>query len=308
MDKFWRAAEMVHAECPQARITTVEPAPIAQLLRVHTASYLTAIRTGALRRDDLVRLGLPPCESLLSRCRRETAGTVAAMWAALDERLACNLAGGTHHAFADRGLGYCVLNDVAIAIRDLHAVHPDRRTFVIDTDAHQGNGSNGIFADDERVFTYSIHVGRNYPAEKTAGSLDVELPRLVSGAEYLEQLEATLPLAFERFGPDIAFWISGSDPHENDRFGQMRLSDGDLDARDRAVLELVTQHGIPTAVLYGGGYNRERVHTARLHANTVKLTELFWQRSGFGHHTSRGSAGSETVRAQQRDRQVGMSP
>ncbi|HEY5707035.1 MAG TPA: histone deacetylase, partial [Terrimicrobiaceae bacterium] len=267
MDKFWRAEEMIRAECPMVRITSVEPAPVAQLVRVHTASYLTSIRTGALKRDDLVRLGLPPCEFLLTRSRRETAGTVASMWAALEDGLACNLAGGTHHAFPDRGLGYCVLNDVAIAIRDLHAVHTDRRIFVIDTDAHQGNGSNGIFAGDERVFTYSIHVGRNYPAEKIAGSLDVELPRLVGGAEYLERLEATLPAAFARFAPDLAFWISGSDPHENDRFGQMKLSDADMAARDRAVLDLVTRTCVPTAVLYGGGYNRDRIHTARLHAN-----------------------------------------
>jgi acetoin utilization deacetylase AcuC-like enzyme len=280
MDKFWRAEEMIRAECPWVRIIEVEPALLIQLLRVHTVTYLTSIRTGALRRDDLVRLGLPPCEALLTRSRRETAGTVAAMWAALDEGLACNLAGGTHHAFPDRGLGYCVLNDVAIAIRDLHAVHPDRRIFVIDTDAHQGNGSNGIFANDERVFTYSIHVGRNYPAEKTAGSLDVELPRLVSGTEYLERLDATLPAAFERFEPDLAFWISGSDPHENDRFGQMKLDDCDMAARDRAVLDLVTKHCVPTAVLYGGGYNRDRVHTAKLHAETVKLAEGFWRRKG----------------------------
>jgi acetoin utilization deacetylase AcuC-like enzyme len=278
MDKFWRAAEMVRAECPRVRITPVEPAPVMQLLRVHTVAYLTSIRTGSLRRDDLVRLGLPPCEALLNRSRRETAGTVAAMWAALEEGLACNLAGGTHHAFPDRGLGYCVLNDVAIAIRDLHTVDPDTRIFVIDTDAHQGNGSNGIFARDERVFTYSIHVGRNYPAEKTAGSFDVELPRLVSGAEYLEELDATLPSAFERFAPDLAFWISGSDPHENDRFGQMKLSDRDMAARDRAVLELVTRNGVPTVALYGGGYNRDRVHTAQLHANTVVLAEGFWRR------------------------------
>jgi acetoin utilization deacetylase AcuC-like enzyme len=277
MDKFWRAAEMVRAECPRVRITAVEPAPVAQLLRVHTPSYLTAIRTGTLARDDLVRLGLPPCEGLLTRSRRETAGTVAAMWAAVQERLACNLAGGTHHAFPDRGLGYCVLNDVAIAVRDLHAVHPDRRIFVIDTDAHQGNGSNNIFAGDGRVFTYSIHVGRNYPAVKTAGSLDVELPRFVNGAEYLERLDATLPVAFERFEPDFAFWISGSDPHENDRFGQMKLSDSDMAARDRHVLDLVTKLGVPTAALYGGGYNRERLHTARLHANTIKLAESYWQ-------------------------------
>jgi acetoin utilization deacetylase AcuC-like enzyme len=277
MDKFWRAEEMIRAECPAARIALVEAAPVVQLLRVHTASYLTSIRTGALGRDDLVRLGLPPCENLLTRSRRETAGTVAAMWATLEDGLACNLAGGTHHAFPDRGLGYCVLNDVAVAIRDLHAIHPQRRVFVIDTDAHQGNGSNSIFAGDERVFTYSIHVGRNYPAEKTAGSLDVELPRFVSGAQYLARLNATLPAALEQFAPELAFWIAGSDPHENDRFGQMKLSDADMAARDSAVLELVTRLRVPVAVLYGGGYNRDRIHTARLHANTVKLAETFWR-------------------------------
>jgi acetoin utilization deacetylase AcuC-like enzyme len=269
---------MIRAECAWARIALVEPASVVQLLRVHTGTYLMSIRTGRLGREDLVRLGLPPSDSLLTRSRRETAGTLAAMWAALEEGLACNLAGGTHHAFPDRGLGYCVLNDVAIAIRDLHAIYPERRIFVIDTDAHQGNGSNGIFAEDERVFTYSIHVGRNYPAEKTAGSLDVGLPRFVSGMEYLERLNATLPAAVERFVPDLAFWISGSDPHENDRFGQMKLSDSDVAARDRAVLDLVTRLGVPTAVLYGGGYNRDRVHTARLHANTVKLAESYWAR------------------------------
>jgi acetoin utilization deacetylase AcuC-like enzyme len=278
MDKFWRAEEMIRAECPSARIIGVKPAPVVQLLRVHTACYLTSIRTGTLSRDDLVRLGLPPCEALLTRSRREAAGTVAAMWAALEEGLACNLAGGTHHAFPDRGLGYCVLNDVAIAVRDLHAIDPEQRIFVIDTDAHQGNGSNGIFAGDKRVFTYSIHVGRNYPAEKTAGSLDIELPRFVSGAEYLERLNATLPAAFRRFAPDLAFWIAGSDPHENDRFGQMKLSDTDIAARDHAVLDLVTKFGVSTVVLYGGGYNRDRVHTARLHANTVKLAGSFWNR------------------------------
>jgi acetoin utilization deacetylase AcuC-like enzyme len=278
MDKFWRAEKMIRAECPSARITPVEPAPVVQLRRVHTACYLTSIRSGTLSRDELIRLGLPPCEGLLTRSRRETAGTVAAMWAALEDGLACNLAGGTHHAFPDRGLGYCVLNDVAIAIRDLHATHPERRIFVVDTDAHQGNGSNGIFADDARVFTYSIHVGRNYPAEKTAGSFDVELPRFVSGAEYLERLNSTLPAVFERFAPDLVFWISGSDPHENDRFGQMKLTDADMAMRDSAVLDLVIKLGVPAAVLYGGGYNRNRVHTARLHANTVKLVEKLWQR------------------------------
>jgi acetoin utilization deacetylase AcuC-like enzyme len=275
MDKFWRAEQIIRAECPGASIAWVEPASVRQLKRVHTARYLSSIRTGSLHHAALVRLGLPPCEELLTRSRRETAGTIAAMWAALEDGLACNLAGGTHHAFADRGLGYCVLNDVAVAIRDLHAVHPKRRVFVIDTDAHQGNGTIGIFAEDDRVFTYSIHVGGNYPAEKEPGSLDVALPRQVSGVEYLTQLEQTLSHSFELFAPDLAFWISGCDPHENDRFGQMRLNNDHLAARDQLVLDMVIGSAVPLVVLYGGGYNRDRLHTARLHADTIKLAESY---------------------------------
>jgi acetoin utilization deacetylase AcuC-like enzyme len=150
MDKFWRVERMVREECASARITVVKLASAVQLLRVHTSRYLADIRTGALSRESLVRLGLPPCEGLLTRSRRETGGTIAAMWAAIEEGLACNLAGGTHHAFADRGLGYCVLNDVAIAIRDLHAVHTKKRVFVIDTDSHQGKENNEIFTHDDR--------------------------------------------------------------------------------------------------------------------------------------------------------------
>jgi acetoin utilization deacetylase AcuC-like enzyme len=276
MDKFWRAWEMIRAECPSARIT-----------RGARSGAPTLARSYGLLPDQYSHGDAEPRRSgsagiaamrgsaypLAARNGRYCGGNVGA----IEGGLACNLAGGTHHAFRDRGLGYCVLNDVAVAIRDLHVIHPQRRVFVIDTDAHQGNGSNSIFAGDERVFTYSIHVGRNYPAEKTAGSLDVELPRFVSGAEYLARLNATLPAALQQFAPDLAFWIAGSDPHENDRFGQMKLSDADMATRDSAVLDLVTRLGIPTSVLYGGGYNRDRVHTARLHANTVKLTENFWR-------------------------------
>lgn len=285
MDKFWRSAAMIReatatsaaikdgatASVANIEIVAVELAPESALLRVHTAEYLESIRNGALSSADAVKLGLPASEALLTRSRLEVAGTIAAMHAAREDGIACNLAGGTHHAFADRGLGYCVLNDVAIAIRELHANKPDARIFVLDTDAHQGNGTSGIFGGDDRVFTYSIHVGKNYPAHKTPGSLDVELPRFVLGADYLEQLESTLAPALEDFAPDLVFWIAGADPHENDRFGQMRLSDADMISRDRHVLDLVTTKRIRTAVLYGGGYNRDRIHTAKLHANTVLL-------------------------------------
>lgn len=276
MDKFWRAEAMIReANAGNIEFVSVEPVSENQLLRVHTTEYLNKIRAGTLSSGEALKLGLPASESLLKRSRLEVGGTVAAAYAALEDGLACNLAGGTHHAFSDRGLGYCVLNDVAVAIRDLRVPYPGLRVLIIDTDAHQGNGTHALFADDQRVFTYSIHVGKNYPALKTPGSLDVELPRYVAGEDYLEQLESTLSPALIDFAPDLAFWITGADPHENDRFGQMTLTDANLRARDRHVLDLVTIRQIPTAVLYGGGYNRDRVHTARLHAETVLLAAEF---------------------------------
>ena len=273
MDKFWRAEAMIRAAgSADIEIIPVEPASEADLLRVHTSAYLRKIRAGSLDHVEALRLGLPAGEELLTRSRLEVAGTMAAAEAALADGLACNLAGGTHHAFADQGQGYCVLNDVAVAIRRLHADHPDLRVAVIDTDAHQGNGTHGIFAGDSRVFTYSIHVGRNYPALKTPGCLDVPLPRHVAGSDYLEQLESTLSPALDDFAPALVFWISGADPHEIDRFGQMKLTDADMETRDRHVLDVVSGRRLPTAVLYGGGYNRDREHTARLHARTVLHT------------------------------------
>jgi acetoin utilization deacetylase AcuC-like enzyme len=273
MDKFWRSVDMLRETAhSEIELHLATHASEADLLRVHTPAYLEKIRTGTLDSAEAVKLGLPAGEPLLLRSRLEVGGTLAAMDAALADGLACNLAGGTHHAFADRGLGYCVLNDVAIAIRVHHATHPAARIAVIDTDAHQGNGTHGIFADDDRVFTYSIHVGKNYPAHKTPGRLDVELPRYVHGADYLEQLESTLAPALDDFRPDLVFWIAGADPHENDRFGQMRLTDADIAARDRHVLDLITRNHTPSVVLYGGGYNRDRIHTARIHAQTVLRT------------------------------------
>jgi acetoin utilization deacetylase AcuC-like enzyme len=280
MDKFWRSVDMLReAANPEIELHLATQASKADLLRVHTPAYLEKIRTGTLDSAEAVKLGLPVGEPLLLRSRLEVGGTLAAMDAALADGLACNLAGGTHHAFADRGLGYCVLNDVAIAIRVHHATHPAARIAVIDTDAHQGNGTHGIFADDDRVFTYSIHVGKNYPAHKTPGCLDVELPRFVHGTDYLEQLESTLAPALDDFRPDLVFWIAGADPHENDRFGQMRLTDADIAARDHHVLYLITRNHTPSVVLYGGGYNRDRIHTARIHAQTVLRTADYVRRS-----------------------------
>ena len=215
-------------------------------------------------------LGLPPSPALFARCAREVEGTRRAVRAALADGAAANLAGGTHHAFADHGEGFCVLNDVAVAVRDLQTDRPDLRIMVVDTDAHQGNGTHALLGTDPRIFTYSIHVAANYPSRKVPGSLDVGLERFVPGPVFLDALRQSLPPAVASFRPDLVIWISGADPHQNDRFGQMQLTLKEMSERDAFVLGLFVPQGVPVAVLYGGGYNRELANTARLHRNSVE--------------------------------------
>ncbi len=258
-------------------VEIVAPCDDAVIARVHAPDYLARLRAGTLTSRETTQLGLPPGETLYRRSALEVEGTRRAALAALTHGVAANLAGGTHHAFPDHGEGFCVLNDVAITIRDLHTTRPALRVLVCDTDAHQGNGTHAIFAGDDRIFTYSIHVGANYPSRKVPGSLDVPLDRFVDDPRYLAALTASLPPAVTGFRPDLALWITGADPHRNDRFGQMQLSARGMATRDRFVATLFRDRGIPLVVLYGGGYNREPTHTARLHAATVRLTASLFE-------------------------------
>lgn len=256
-----------------------QPVPEPAMLRVHRESYLDKILHHGLSQYERNRVGLPPHDRLLLRSRYGAGGTYQAALACLDGAgIACNLAGGTHHAFSDRGHGFCVLNDVAIAIRELQQRDPERFVMVIDTDAHQGNGTHFLFREDPHVFCYSIHVGRNFPARKEPGDLDVPLPRWVTETAYLDALDQTLEPAFLQFEPDLVFWISGADVHEDDRFGQMRLTTSGVRTRDTMVMELVSRWRVPTVVVYGGGYNRNRHMTARIHANTIRTAARFLER------------------------------
>lgn len=273
MEKFPDAYETV-----KAQVSVHQPMGLnrSDLERVHHRDYLDAVNFTwsdtqvGLKPYDRNRLGLPADPSLLQRSTLETAGTVCATLAALETGVAANLAGGTHHAFPDRGLGFCVLNDVAVAIEYLraHGRLPEQ-ILVIDTDAHQGNANHAFYRNDPSVYTYSIHVGKNYPAAKEPGDMDVPLPRYVGGDDYLDALRSTLTQALARTEPDLIFWISGADPHIDDRFGQMRLSAADLAARDNFVLKQCLHYGAATVVLYGGGYNRRPGMTGQLHAETV---------------------------------------
>jgi acetoin utilization deacetylase AcuC-like enzyme len=271
MEKFPQSFALLQRDRSRLQFEIATPAEIKDLSRVHTAAYLESLQCGSLSPHEQTRIGFQVTPQLYSRCRYETGGTIGTVRFALSEGIAANLGGGTHHAFPDHGAGFCLLNDVAVAIRALRADLGPFKTLLIDTDAHQGNGTNFIFQDDPEVFTYSIHVGKNYPAQKQPGDLDVELPRWVSADLYLTELARTLPPIFESFEPDLLVWISGVDPHENDRFGQMGLSSEDLVTRDRLILELHRTFELPIAILYGGGYHRTPGETARLHAQTIAL-------------------------------------
>ena len=276
MRKFPDSAAALLADGTLAGV--IDPGLVADvdLLRVHTPAYVDSIRTGWFNEVTAKRLGLPPSPELSVRSHCAVAGTLAAARAALADGLACNLAGGTHHAFADRGEGFCVFNDVAVAIRALQAEEPLLHAMVVDLDAHQGNGTHAIFRGDPHVYTYSVHVGRNYPSVKEPGSQDVELPRWVSGAEYLQRLHDTLPAAVGRFEPDVVFYIAGADVHADDRFGQMTLSTADMRERDQTTIALCRGWSIPAVVLYGGGYNNAEGMTTELHCQTVRAAARRW--------------------------------
>lgn len=239
------------------------------LRRVHDEDYLSKIYYGQLDRKEQILLGLPVTPKLYHRSATEVEATRQACHAALQDGVAAVLAGGTHHSFQNRGEGYCVFNDVAIAIRDLQVYRRGIKVMVVDTDAHQGNGTNSILADDPNVFTYSIHVGKNFPSSKVKGSMDVETVRYVEGEMYLKQLFNTLAAALDVFSPDLVIWIAGADNHRNDRMGQMLLDLKDFMRRDEVILRAFMGNRIPVAILYGGGYNRQPEYTAKIHRNTI---------------------------------------
>lgn len=241
------------------------------LLLVHTADYINRFMVGALAPDEMRRLGLPWSPALVERSLRAVGGTCEACDTALEAGIAMNLAGGTHHAFADHGEGFCVFNDVAVAIRLLQRAGRIRRAAIVDLDVHQGNGTHAIFAGDESVFTFSMHGGKNYPYRKVPGSLDVELADGTRDQEYLDRLYALLPQVLARAEPDLVVYLAGADPHEGDALGRLSLSFEGLARRDALVIDSCREVGIPIALTIAGGYGREFTDTVRIHAETARI-------------------------------------
>ncbi|MEP6800835.1 MAG: histone deacetylase [Acidobacteriota bacterium] len=273
MEKYARLSQRVTAELG-ARHPVCEPpaADDSDLLRAHTSDWVTRVSSGALTREEIRRIGFPWSSEMVERSRRSAGATMAACRAAIEDGMAVNLAGGTHHAFADRGEGYCVFNDTAVSARAMQSEKRARRVLVIDCDVHQGNGTAAIFRDDPSVFTFSIHGAKNFPFRKEKSDLDVDLPDGSGDSEYLEALSAGLAEVTIRFpGPDLAFYVAGADPWEGDRLGRLKVSQAGLAARDRLVLGALRKGGIPVAVTMAGGYGRPIDGTVQIHFETVRL-------------------------------------
>jgi acetoin utilization deacetylase AcuC-like enzyme len=247
-----------------------EPLDTATLALVHTPEYLRKLDTSSLTAAEQRRLGLPWSDALWQRSRLASAGTLLAARAALERGLAGNLAGGTHHAFADHGEGFCVLNDVAIAIRKLQAERAIERAAVVDLDVHQGNGTAAIFEADAEVFTFSMHGDRNYPLAKMRSNLDVPLKDGAGDAEYLDALQQHLPTVLAAANADIVFYLAGVDVAAGDRYGKLALTEEGIKMRDRCVIEAVRGRGTPLNILLAGGYAATRARTAELHAHVFR--------------------------------------
>jgi acetoin utilization deacetylase AcuC-like enzyme len=259
-----------------------QPAALADVLLVHTDDYVTRLRAGALTDRELRRLGLPWSKALVRRSFLAASGTINAARFALAEGVGSNLAGGTHHAFADHGEGFCVLNDVAIAIRALRRDGLIERAAIVDLDVHQGNGTATIFADDPSVFTFSMHGAKNYPLFKARSSLDVELPDATGDDEYLRALAEHLPRVFAH-APDIIFYLGGADPYVGDKLGRLSLSIAGLRARDELVLRECRARGVPIATVMSGGYAAEISDTVEIHCNTIRAVRAIFTRRAATH-------------------------
>ena len=246
------------------------------VLRVHTAEYWHKVRDLQLSAREVRNLGLPQSPQLVRRSLSSSAGTVQSALRALRDGIGMNLAGGTHHAFADRGEGFCVLNDQAIAAAHLLAQGLAKQLLIVDLDVHQGDGTASIFRDEPRVFTFSMHAGANYPLRKEQSDLDIPLALGTGDAEYLAQLTATLEPLVERVRPDFIFFQAGVDVLATDKLGKLALTPSGCRQRDELVLGLCRALGLPVAVSMGGGYSERLADIVDAHCNTFRVAFELW--------------------------------
>ncbi len=296
MGKYKLLRDRLDNELPEVRLAQAPAASDGELALAHTPAYIDAISRGALPAPAQREIGFPWSPGMAERARRSAGATMAAARVALGlgagtraEGVAANLAGGTHHAYADKGSGFCVFNDSAVAARLMQAEwarrqrqyrQPQRplQVAVIDLDVHQGNGTASIFSRDASVFTLSLHGEKNFPFRKEAGDLDVELPDGCLDAPYLEALEHALAELERRFEPGLVLYLAGADPHEGDRLGRLALSLDGLEARDRRVFDWAWQRRVPLAFSMAGGYGIKIEDTVQAQLNTYRVALEYWRR------------------------------
>ena len=285
MAKYRLLRERLAAELPELHLDAAEPASDGELALVHSPAYIQAVVQGQLSEAAQKEIGFPWTPAMVERSRRSAGATVMAARAALfgGEGVAANLAGGTHHAYADKGSGFCVFNDAAVAARLMQAewgrIHiQPLQVAIVDLDVHQGNGTARIFEQDDHVFTLSLHGARNFPFDKETSDLDIELPDGCDDTAYLEALEHALGELDARFQPGLVIYLAGADPHEGDRLGRLSLSFDGLEARDRRVFDWAWSKRIPLAFSMAGGYGKEMADTVQVQVNTYRVAYAYWRR------------------------------
>lgn len=272
MDKYTLLPEQLLYEgtITEAVFFGPEPLPEAAILRTHTAEYWHKLKTNSLSAKEARAIGFPMRPELIARGRVIAQGTLDCARIAFREGVALNVAGGTHHSFADRGEGFCVFNDIAIAANELLHTGEVERVLVVDLDVHQGNGTAHIFRNDPRVFTLSFHGAKNYPNRKPPSDLDVGFPDGTGDEVYLNKLYEVLPDIIDRVRPDIVFYLSGVDILETDKLGRLSCSLAGCKERDRFVFQTCHNHSLPVAVSMGGGYSERLATIIEAHANTYR--------------------------------------
>ncbi len=295
MAKYARLRERMGSELLKVAMHEAPSATDGELALAHTPAYISAVASGELPVVAMREIGFPWSPEMVERSRRSAGATIAAARAALGlhggahakpEGVAANMAGGTHHASADKGGGFCVFNDAAVAARLMQAewsrrhrhLRPALRVAVVDLDVHQGNGTASIFRNDDSVFTLSMHGQRNFPFRKEASDLDVDLPDGCNDAEYLQALEHALDEMDRRFQPGLVIYLAGADPYEGDRLGRLSLSFDGLEARDRRVFDWAFQRRIPLAMAMAGGYGVDIDETVQVQMNTYLVALAYWEK------------------------------
>ena len=291
MCKYSLLRERLVRELPEIHLLQAPAASDGELALAHSPAYIAAVSEGLLSAAAQREIGFPWSEGMAERARRSAGATVAAARLALrgggqPQGIAANLAGGTHHAYADKGGGFCVYNDAAVAARLMQAewarqhrhLRQPLQVAVLDLDVHQGNGTASIFANDTSVFTVSLHGEKNFPFRKEASSLDVELPDGCPDAAYLQALEQALDELQRRFEPGLILYLAGADPFEGDRLGRLALSFDGLEARDRRVFDWAWQQRIPLAFSMAGGYGKNIDDTVQVQVNTYRVALEYWRK------------------------------